>query len=177
MIREALLTPNPYSRPGTPIVKVQAVAMHWVGNPGTSAMATRNYWETLKDGSLYASAHYAVDAREIVRAVPETEIAYHVGPWKDTTPWALERFGHQTPNNFCLGVELTHPDWSGAFSEVVLERARLLVAYLCAHYGLNPLTDIITHNMCTGKDCPRFWVAHPECLEAFRKSVGRTMEV
>jgi len=177
MIRETLLTPNPYSRPQIPMGHVQAVAIHWVGNPGTSAQANRNYWETLKDGSAYASAHYIVDAREIMRAVPETEVAYHVGPLKDKTPWAHTFFAGEAPNYHTIGVELTHRDWSGAFSEVVLERARLLVAYICAHYALDPMAAVITHNMVTGKDCPRFWCAHPDCLEAFRESVRKTMEV
>ena len=176
MIREALLTPNPYSRPQIPMGKVQAVAMHWVASPGASAMAVRNYFESLKTGSLYASAHYAVDSKEIVRAVPDTEVAYHIGSLKDKTAWADAYFGGEAPNHHAIGVELTHPDWSGAFSEIVLARATLLVAYLCLHYDLDPMHAVITHNAVSQKDCPRFWVAHPECLEAFRVGVRNTLE-
>lgn len=175
MIREALLRPSPWCRPGTAMGKLKAIVIHYVGNPGTSAEFNRRYWDTLDD--TYASAHYVVDAKEIVRAVPDSEVAYHAGPHKNATPFALSHFDGDQANLHSIGIELCHPDSSGAFSEVVLERARLLVSYLCFHYGLDPMTDIITHNLVTGKLCPKYWVDHPECLTAFRKSVQKTLEV
>lgn len=169
MIREALLRQSQWCRPGTPMGKVKAVVMHYVGNPATTAEFNRRYWDTLDD--TYASAHYVVDAKEIVRAVPENEVAYHAGPHKSATPWALGHFDGDQANLHSIGIELCHPDSTGRFTQIVLARARLLVAYLCIQYDLDPLTEIITHNMVTGKDCPRYWVAHPEELEKFRKSV------
>ena len=38
------LTVNPWSRPGEPLRKIKGVVIHYVGNPGTSAEANRNYF-------------------------------------------------------------------------------------------------------------------------------------
>ena len=56
------LTVNPWSRPGEPLRKIKGVVIHYVGNPGTSAEANRNYFESLSDGNLetYASSHFII---------------------------------------------------------------------------------------------------------------------
>ena len=42
------LTPNEYSRPGKELKEVNAIVVHYVGNPGTTAAQNRNYFENLK---------------------------------------------------------------------------------------------------------------------------------
>ena len=42
------LTPSKFTRPQTKIIPT-ALAWHYVANPGTSALANRNYFESLKD--------------------------------------------------------------------------------------------------------------------------------
>ena len=61
-VREDFLTVNPYSRPGDELKTIRGVVIHYVGNPGTSAQANRNYFESLKDGAdgTYASSHFVV---------------------------------------------------------------------------------------------------------------------
>lgn len=49
-ITENLLTPNKYSRPQIPLTTVTKIAVHYVGNPNTSAAANRNYFENQKNG-------------------------------------------------------------------------------------------------------------------------------
>ena len=51
-ITQKLLTPNRWSRPGTPLHKVKGLIMHWVGNPDTSAIFNRDYFEMRKNGML-----------------------------------------------------------------------------------------------------------------------------
>ena len=46
-VTQELLTPNEYSRPRTPVKRVNAIVVHYVGNPGTSAAANRSYFEGL----------------------------------------------------------------------------------------------------------------------------------
>ncbi len=72
-IIENLLKPGP-NRPGT-LITPQLVIVHRTGNPGSSARQNRDYFNTVK--GVYASAHYCVDGREIIRCLPETERAHH----------------------------------------------------------------------------------------------------
>ena len=52
-IRPALLTPNKNSRPQTKLKKVNGIVVHYTANPGTDAMANRNYFESLeKNGQV-----------------------------------------------------------------------------------------------------------------------------
>jgi N-acetylmuramoyl-L-alanine amidase len=149
--------------------EVKAVVIHYVGNPGTSAEFNRRYWDNITDN--YGSAHYVIDAQEVIRCVPENEVAYHAGPHAKATPWATSFFGGEQANTHSIGIELCHPDATGRFTQIVQAKARLLSADLCIRYDLDPMTNIITHNMVTGKDCPRFLVAHPEELHKFRRAV------
>ena len=81
-----LLTVNPFSRPGKRLLPVKGVVVHWVANPGTSALQNRNYFEGLKNQSLsnpkavFASAHFVVGLLgEVIQCLPVDEMAYHVG--------------------------------------------------------------------------------------------------
>ena len=81
-IKKDFLTVNPYSRCGKKLRGVKGVVIHWTGNPGTSAQANRNYFESLKDqtgneGVRYASAHFVVGIDgEIIQCLPLDEWAY-----------------------------------------------------------------------------------------------------
>ena len=87
---QKLLTPNRYSRPQTPMRKIKGLVMHWVGNPDTTAIFNRDYFEMRKKGMLgYGSAHLIVGLRgEVIQCVPVLEVAHHAGPTSETTPAA-----------------------------------------------------------------------------------------
>ena len=179
MIREALLTPNEFSRPGLKIKMVQALVLHWFGNPGTSAEYNRVYFESLKHGTTKASAHYIIDNREIVRCIPEGEVAYHCGTpnLSDYTDYAKARWPGEHPNWYTLGLEHAHPGWSGAWDKDTIRLSRLLCAGLCFQYGLDPMADILRHYDISGKKCPVYFVDNPTAFKAFKTSVGKTMAV
>ena len=61
-VQKDYLTVNEWSRPGTPLEKINGVVIHYVGNPGTTAEANRNYFESLSSGAdgVYASSHFIV---------------------------------------------------------------------------------------------------------------------
>jgi N-acetylmuramoyl-L-alanine amidase len=182
---EAALTPNKWSRPQIAIKPVRGIVMHYVENPGTSAMFNRNFFEGLrkqKEGQtkkpIYASAHFIVDlSGEVVLCIPPNEVAYHCGEDKGRgyiyKAEALEKFG-VWPNACTLGIELCHLDREGRFTEDTLASAVQLVACLCERHDLNPYYDVVRHYDVTHKPCPLWWVKHGEeftmfCQEAKRR--------
>ena len=76
-VQQELLTPNEYSRPQIPLEEVNAVVIHYVGNPGTSAEANRSYFEGLAvSGETYASSNFIIGLEgEILQCVPVDEVA------------------------------------------------------------------------------------------------------
>ncbi len=175
-MKTMLLTPNKFSRPQRFIETVKAIAIHWVGNADTSALFTRDYFEGLKDGPRYGSAHFCIDNDNTIYCVPVEEMAYHVGPESSATEFARAKFGGYA-NAFCIGLELSHPKWDGEFEEGTLWQAAILCASLCRRYGLDPLEDIIRHYDVTGKPCPKWFVAHPGEFEDFKLKVVHTMQI
>ncbi|MGN0604594.1 MAG: N-acetylmuramoyl-L-alanine amidase family protein [Oscillospiraceae bacterium] len=138
-ITDALLTPNKYSRPQIPLKTVKKVVLHYVGNAGSTAIATRNYFENQKNGGRYVSSHYIVGLDgEILRCVPENEVAYC----------------SNQANTYSISIECCHPDaMTGKFTNATTESAIDLCAYLLKKYGL-ATTDLIRHYDVTGKQCP-----------------------
>jgi N-acetylmuramoyl-L-alanine amidase len=175
-IQKALLTKNIFSRPGIKLEGLNGIVMHWVANPGTSAMANRNYFENLSKQSpsdaaaRYASAHFIIGIEgDIVQCLPTSEMAYHVGA-KKYTAQAITALGH-IPNNRTIGIELCHPDASGKFTNATLESAQGLCETLCLEFKLAPLDRIWTHHQITGKDCPKWFVNNPDDFFEFKSRV------
>jgi N-acetylmuramoyl-L-alanine amidase len=153
---------NSHSRPGTPLTEINAVVIHYVGNPGSSARANRNYFNNLAlTKETYASSHFVVGLEgEIVACVPLTEIAYA----------SNER------NADTVSVEVCHPDESGVYAPKTYERVVELTAWLCRTFSLNPAEDVIRHYDVTGKICPKFYVEHPEAWEDLKADIAAKME-
>jgi N-acetylmuramoyl-L-alanine amidase len=179
-IEKRLLTINPFSRPGKKLFPAKGVVIHWVENPGTSALQNRNYFEGLKGQSLnnpeavFASAHFVVGIQgEIIQCLPLDEMAYHVGA-KVYTPEAISRFGHY-PNNCTIGIELCHPAWDGKFTPETWISAVELAAHLLKQFDLEPSLGLWTHNEVTLKNCPKYFVDHPEAFERFKLDVDIEM--
>jgi N-acetylmuramoyl-L-alanine amidase len=93
-------------------------------------------------------------------------MAYHVGA-KTYTPEAISRFGHY-PYNCTIGIELCHPAGDGKFTPETWIAAAELTAYLLKLFHLEPSTGIWTHHGITLKDCPKYFVEHPEAFERFK---------
>lgn len=142
-IQQKLLTVNQYSRPGTKLKQVKNIVVHWVGNANSTAIANRNYFESLKERKSFASSHYIIGLQgEIIRCVPENEIAYHAN----------------NANSYSIGIEVCHPDWQGKFSETTYKSLISLLADLCKRYNLEPTKAIIRHYDVTKKLCPKYYV-------------------
>ena len=150
---------NDWSRPGTPLEDINAVVIHYVGNPGTTARANRNYFASLASGKegTYASSHFVVGLEgEVVQCVPLTEVAY----------------ASNTRNGDTVSIEVCHPDETGQFSPVTYERCVELTAWLCREFRLDAEQDVIRHYDVTGKECPRYYVEHPDAWAQFKADVA-----
>lgn len=105
----------------------KAVVMHATvtsDNAGTARAVVRN-WNA---SSVKSSAHYVIDAGEVIQAVGDHTVAYHCGYNQNT-----------------IGVEMcdeqTGPAtrWSDADSEAIIARSARIVGRLCAAYGIAPV--------------------------------------
>ena len=155
-IEEQLLTVNEYSRPGIALHTVRGIVVHYTANPGTGAQANRNYFEGLKDShEAKASSHYVIGLEgEILQCIPTTEIAY----------------ASNDRNTDTIAIECCHPDSSGAFNQPTYDSLVHLTAWLCTQYGLSS-EDVIRHYDVTGKDCPKYYVEHPDAWQQFLRDV------
>lgn len=155
-ITEMFLTPNKYSRPGIKLEKVTKIAVHYVGNPKSTAKNNRDYFENLKDThERYVSAHFIIGLEgEIIQCIPLSE-------WSYCTNQA---------NGYSISIECCHPDSTGKFNKATEDSLAELCAYLCRKFGLTA-DDIIRHYDVTGKHCPLWYVSHPEDFNAFKERV------
>lgn len=158
----ALLTPNEYSRPQTPLENVNGIVIHYTANPGTGAMDNRGYFEGLKDNPVtYASSHFVVGLEgDIVQCVPTSEIAYA----------SNER------NADTISIEVCHPDDTGKFNESTYESLVWLTGWLCEYLNVDP-DNIIRHYDVTGKICPKYFVDHEDAWLTFKDDVRSWTEV
>ena len=138
-------------------MKPEGVVIHYVGNPGSSAAANRNYFENGSGGNG-VSAHYIIGLDgEIIRCVPDDERAMHAG--KSYGP-AWDSMA-KTNNARYIGVETCHPDAAGKFNDKTTAALVWLVRELCQKWGLDPAKDVIRHYDCAGKQCPMYYVKNP----------------
>lgn len=165
-ITDILLTPNTYSRSQKPIKAVKGVVVHYTANPGTEAKANRDYFNRLpeinkeKGSDIYASSHYVIGLEgEIIRCIPETEIAY----------------ASNNRNSDTLSIECCHPKKNGKFRKATYESLVWLTASICKAYGLQS-EDVIRHYDITGKICPKYFVEHEDAWEKFKTEVQKEID-
>lgn len=135
------LTINPYSRPHEIMGKIEDIVVHYVGNPGTSAMANRNYFENLRiTHKTYASSQFIIGLNgEVLQLMDENEVAFHAG--------------NRTENRKSIGIECCHPDWTGKFNSATYNSLVDLCIYLCKKYNI-PVSHIKRHYDITRKRLP-----------------------
>lgn len=163
-IEKQYLTISNYNRPGTKRARTTAVACHYIGNPGTSAQANRNYFENLKDThTTKASCHYIIGLNgEILQLIPEDEIS-----------WCTNQ-----ANSYTISIEACHPDSTGKFTDATYKSYVALCADICRRWGLDPQNGgLIRHYDVTRKVCPKWFVDHPEAWTQFKRDVQAAMAV
>lgn len=173
-------------RPNRKLKALKGIVIHWTANTtrGAGAEAHWKYLNNFHDGRK-ASAHYMVDARSIIRCIPDDEVAYHVGAGRDRyTPLAhaiMEGPG-DSPNNYLIGIELCVNE-----DNDIKETRRIgaqLTMQLMERYGLG-INQVYRHLDITGKYCPQLvidgkdeedWQAFLREVEAFRAPAPRPEE-
>lgn len=155
-----LLTVNPYSRPGKETGKIEGIVIHYTANPGSSAKANRDYFESLKDThKTKTSSNFIIGIDgEIIQCVPTWEIAYA----------SNER------NKDTVSIECCHPDESGKFTKETYRSLIQLTAWLCMKFDLDE-KDVIRHFDVTGKICPKFFVEDEKSWEGFKEDVRNAL--
>lgn len=140
------------ARSGLPLADYTGVVIHYVGNPGTTAMGNRNYFN---QPTTEVSAHFVVGLEgEVVQCLPLGE----------------RSVASNDRNRNTISIEVCHPDDSGRFTDATYASLVRLTAWLC-DLGSLDTEDVIRHYDVTGKECPRYYVLHPEAWEQLRDDV------
>ena len=155
-ITPAFLPINEFSRPGDLIGEVNAIVIHYIGNPATSAMQNRNYFANLAvTGETSASSNFIIGLDgEIIQCVPVDEVAY----------------ASNYRNMDTISIENCHPDENGEFTEETYASAVRLTAWLCDAFGLTA-DDVLRHYDVTDKECPKYFVDNEDAWEKFKDDV------
>ncbi len=163
-VKQELLRKNIFSRPDVTMYQVNNIVIHYVANPGATAEANRNYFDSLADqdpqqpGSS-ASSHFIVGLEgEVIQCIPLDEIAYANAPRNMDT----------------VSIEVCHPDESGVFDDASYQSLVRLTAWLCGELKLSP-DDVIRHYDVSGKNCPKYYVEHEDAWKQLRKDIKAAM--
>ena len=128
---------------------IRYLVVHYTGAPGT---ARNNGAYFASRGDIGASAHYFVDAQDIVQSVPDSGRAWHCGAASYRHP--------ECRNDNSIGVELCcDQDAAGrwCFDPATVANAVQLVRSLMAQYGID-IDHVVRHYDVTGKVCPEPFV-------------------
>ena len=161
-VKEDLLPVNEYSRCGDKLTHVNAVVIHYVGNPNTTAWQNRSYFENLATtGETSASSNLIVGLEgEALLCVPLDEVAY-----------CSNDRNHDT-----VSIEFCHPAADGKPTQETYDTLVKLTAWLCDLYGLDAQEDVIRHYDVTGKQCPMYFVENEAEWTQFKADVAAAMK-
>ena len=161
-MKEDLLPVNEYSRCGDKLQRVNAVVIHYVGNPNTTARQNRSYFENLAtSGETSASSNLIVGLDgEALLCVPLDEVAYCSNDRNCDT----------------VSIEFCHPDAEGKPNQATYDTLVKLTAWLCDLYGLDAREGVIRHYDVTGKQCPMYFVQNAAEWTQFQSDVAKAMK-
>lgn len=138
---------------------IRYLVVHYTGAPGT---ARNNGAYFASRGDIGASAHYFVDAQDIVQSVPDSGRAWHCGAASYRHP--------ECRNDNSIGVELCcYQDAAGRwrFDPATVANAVQLVRSLMAQYGID-IDHVVRHYDVTGKVCPEPFVRDASAWAEFK---------
>jgi N-acetylmuramoyl-L-alanine amidase len=150
----------------------KGIAVHYVGNPGSSAEANRRWFEN-GAGGAFTSAHYIIGLDgEILLLIPENERAQHAGrsfgkAWDEIA---------KTNNASYIGIECCHPDAGGEFNKKTYASLIWLCADICERHKLDPVRQVVRHYDITGKGCPLFYKNNEAVWSELQMNIKQAME-
>ena len=162
LVTQKYLTVHAKSRPGYKLEELKNIVIHYVANPGTSALQNWKYFENKNN----VSAHFIIDLDgSIIQCMPLDEVA-----------WAI---GTTEGNYSTISIECCHPDSSGKFTDATYDSLVKLVSWLCMEYGMTadqvkrhydyPRTN--SSGYVWHKSCPLYFVDHPEKWAEFKEAL------
>ncbi len=144
------------ARTGNKLKEFNNIVIHYVGNPGTTAMQNREFFNN--DGTN-VSSHFIVGLEgEIIQCLPLDEIS--------------AASNHR--NIDTISIEVCHPDDSGRYSDATYNSLVKLTAWLCQTTGLTA-EDVIRHYDVTGKLCPMYYVINPNEWDLLIEDIGNEL--
>lgn len=153
---EKALLPIGSARSGQLLADIRGIVIHYVGNPGTTAMNNRNYFAK---ADTEVCSHFVVGLKgEVVQCLPL---------------WERSAASNQR-NRDTISIEVCHPDDSGKFREDTYASLVQLTAWLCRSADLTT-EAVIRHYDVTGKECPRYYVRHPDAWKTFLADVQEAL--
>lgn len=151
-IQQSFIEMDGHSRTGREMTKVNNIVIHYVANPGSTAKANRNYFNSSQSS---VSSHFVVGLQgEVIQCVPLDE----------------ESSASNNRNVDTVSIEVCHPDRSGQFNGQTYNALVQLTAWLCDQLRLDE-KDLIRHYDITGKLCPKYYVENPDAWEQFKEDV------
>ncbi len=81
-------------------------------------------------------------------------------------------YASNSRNHDTISIENCHPDATGKFTDETYQSLVRLTVWFCDAYQLDPKNGgVIRRHDVTGKDCPKYFVDHPEAREQFLEDV------
>ena len=114
-----------FNRPGGVLSPIGFV----IHSTDTANATAQNEHDYFNSGDRQASVHYFADWTQIIRTIPENEVAWHAGP---------------SANARYLSVEMCEPTDDTKFQEV-WNRTVFLVANACVRYGWTTGPNVFSH--------------------------------
>jgi N-acetylmuramoyl-L-alanine amidase len=169
---------NKYSRSGDPLIKVQAIVVHYTANPHANAEDHQEYFDGADGGNYrYAGAHIFVDKDEAVEVIPLNEVAYQANdrePRLSTLKASTSYYPGGNANLLTLSIEMCI-EKDGSFHPHTVERTRLVVKYLQDKFPQLKDTKnrVVRHYDVTGKICPKPFVENESAWKDFLNSIDQ----
>ena len=155
-VQQEFIREDGHSRSGKELTAVNDRVIHYVGNPGTTAQANRDFFDS-DDSNV--SSHYVIGLDgEIIQCLPLDE----------------RSAASNNRNPDTISIEVCHPDSTGKFNDDTYRSLVKLTAWLCDEAGLSS-DHVIRHYDVTGKICPKYFVDHEDAWEQFKSDVGAAM--
>jgi N-acetylmuramoyl-L-alanine amidase CwlA len=167
---------NKYSRSGDPLIRVQAIVVHYTANKYANAEDHQEYFDGVDGGGgRYAGAHIFVDKNEAVEIIPLNEVAYHANerePLLSSLKASTSYYPSGNANLLTIGIEMCIEE-DGSFHSDTVERTRLVIKRLQEKYSQLQDTKnrIVRHYDITHKNCPKPFVENPEAWKKFLDSI------
>lgn len=152
-VDKQIIAINGTGRRGEKIEGVTDIAIHYTGNPGTTAQQNHDFYD---QPETEVSSHFLIGLEgEVIQCIPLDE----------------KSSATNQRNNDTLSIEACHPDATGQFTQASYDALVRLTAWLCDYCDIGR-DRVIRHYDVTEKLCPLYFVDHPEAWEQFKADVA-----